>query len=154
MIKYILLIGLCFGLNSRSYAQPAIYISPGFGLGLDLSGNYLISLKMSIGRIVFPYYANVTIGYSRFFSRATGEYKKSRLFVEPQIGDIKGIGGAGAGISIPLEGSNEYPSLRFTCFGGFIAFMNSTILLSDTVQYEFKGEIVLPIPIYQVSKTD
>jgi len=129
------------------------YISPGYGFSWDFSGHFISSPKLSIG--ILPeggIYYNITIGAS--FSSNENNYPN--VYCEAQCGRVldQSVYGGGIGLTIPAGDNESRVSLRVSGCTGFLIFLNATVLFSDTIQTEFGGQAVLPIPLAKFTSSD
>jgi len=130
------------------------YISPGYGVSWDFSGHFVSSPKISIGMLAEGgIYYNITVGES--FS--SNERNYPNIYVETQCGkwvSESSIIGGGIGLTFPNNNNNSRISFRVSACTGFIGFLNATILISDNIQTEIGGQVVLPIPLGTISSGD
>ena len=150
-MKSILLIALIILISHFSlYSQDETsYISPGVTIAWDLSGNFILSPKLSFGYFKNKVFYNITLGFSA---------SKDNFFyyIEPQFGVLSKLSeakktqifsGAGVGINYHPEKTSNPLSFRTSVFCGYIAFLKATIITKDSVNVDFGLETVLPIPL-------
>ncbi|HXF90712.1 MAG TPA: hypothetical protein VNJ29_02145 [Candidatus Nitrosotenuis sp.] len=142
LISRFLLVLLSFTISK---SDQFTYLSPGFLIGINFDGAVFYGPKISYGLTHSKGFRNITIGYL-----VERNSDNSSIFIEGQSANYSKpvLLGGGVGLSIPYNNSsNSSIVLRLSTFAGYVGFVNNTILISNKVEDNINGELVIPFPV-------